>query len=163
MYFQEAGKSISAVFEKLDGDVSLLMQGIRQQDSGSGIGYYGRPENYDDIEILTVEDIRLLVEGSAGGADELVVDLSSQCDEKARKVLEMADVVLVVVDASSTAQVKWEQFRTQHNVYHEISGKSRLVANRGGRIQDARISLPYVQSNDPVVVYKTLSAGYFEF
>lgn len=161
VYFQEAGKSISAVFEKLDGDVSLLMQGIRQQDSGSGIGYYGRPENYDDIEALTVEDFQLLVEGSADGVDELIVDLSSQCNEKVRKVLEMSDTVLLVVDSSSTAQVKWEQFRTQHNIYHEISGKSRLVANKGARIQDTQISLPYVQSGDPVVVYKALSAGYF--
>ncbi len=160
-YFQEAGKSISTVFGKLDEDVSLLMQGIRQQDSDSGIGYYGCPENYDDIEVLTVEDIRILVGESAGGADELVVDLSSQCDEKVRKVLGMADMVLLVVDSSSTAQVKWEQFRTQHNIYHEISGKSRLVANKGARIQDAQISLPYVQSSDPMIIYKTLSAGYF--
>ena len=40
-YFKEPGKSISGVFEKLDGDVALLFQGIRQRDSASGVYYFG--------------------------------------------------------------------------------------------------------------------------
>ena len=34
--FKEPGQSISDVFEKLDGDVALLLQGVRQQDAATG-------------------------------------------------------------------------------------------------------------------------------
>lgn len=160
-YFPAGGKSISTVFERLDEDVALLMQGIRQTDSGSGIGYYCCPNNYDDMNILTVEDVQLLIESAAQGVDDLVVDLSSLCDGRVRKALALADQVLLVLDGSPASLVRWEQFRGQHNTYGEIAGKLCLVANRGAKLPDAQVTLPYVQTGDPIVVYKTLSAGYF--
>lgn len=164
-YFKEPGKSISTVFEKLDGDAALLFQGIRQEDSGSGICYFGRPQNYDDINILTETDITALLEGCAVNADELVVDLGSVCTGQVRRVLELADQVLLVADSSAVCRAKCDQFRTQHDVYAGIAGKMTVVANRGGRNVAAQgekvLSLPKVDSDDPVVVYKTLS-GYLK-
>lgn len=163
--FKEPGKSISTVFEKLDGDVNLLFQSIRQEDSGSGICYFGRPQNYDDMNILTEEDITALVEGCAAGADELVVDLGSLCTRPVRRALELADQVFLVADSSAVCRAKCDQFRTQHNVYDAIAGKLTVVANRGARNVAAQgetaLSLPKVDADDPVVVYKTLS-GYLK-
>ena len=58
VYFSGDGKSISTVFDKLANNAQYApLRGIRQQDSGSGIMYFCEPNNYDDINVLTDEDI----------------------------------------------------------------------------------------------------------
>lgn len=163
VYFPEGGKSISSVFEKLDSNVELLLQSIRKTDSGSGIFYYGQPDNYDDIEILTAEDMRNLVTSSAKNVDEVVVDMGNGYDQRTAALMDLANTVMAVIDNTRAAYVKWQQFCTQHSVYEKIQTKLLLVANRGARLEQMRqaVTLPLVQSEDPVVVYKTLSAGYF--
>lgn len=164
-FFPEGGKSISTVFGKLDDRAELALQGIRQEDNGSGIYYFCRPDNYEDISLLTEEDIMRLTNAAAVDVDELVVDLGSSCDQRIFALLSLADTVLLVLDGSRTCQLKWEQFRTQHELYGKLLEKLMLVANRGSRqdaaLAPAMVSLPLVKSEDPVVVYKTLSAGYF--
>jgi len=164
-YFSNEGKSISTVFAKLDSNVSLLMQSIRQEDSGSGIGYFGGPDNYDDIAVLTGEDAVCLVNGCAAIADEIVVDLGADWDERTAALLERADTVFAVIDGSRSCQIKWRQFCEQHNIFERLRDKLILVVNRGAQSSSVRevstVRLPLVQSDDPIVVYKTLSAGYF--
>ena len=166
VYFAAGGKGLTRGFEGLDHNVSLLLQSVRREDSGSGILYFGRPDNYDDIEILTPEDVTALLQGAAGDVDELVVDLGSGCDRKTRQALELADRVFLVTDSAPASRVKCEQFRTQHSLYAALEGKLTMVANRGGRAasdwKEPVVALPLVRSDDPVVVYKTLSAGYFD-
>jgi Mrp family chromosome partitioning ATPase len=167
-YFQEApGKSISKVFEKLESNVQMFLMGIRQQDSSSGISYFCGPENYDDMNILTAEDIETLINACATGIDELVIDLSSQCNERVQKVFQLADTVLIVCDPSSTSQAKLRQFIGQHNVFGQIQGKTILINNKGAKIPGASISktvhLPLFQTADPVSVFKSLSSGNFDW
>jgi len=166
VFFPEGGKSVSTVFDKLDGRAELTLQGIRQEDNGSGICYFCRPDNYEDISLLTGEDVVRLAEAAAAGADEMVADLGAGYDQKTAALLELADVVLLVADGSAVCRMKLEQFQTQHELYGKIRGKSVLVANRGGRydasLAASQVTLPQVKSGDPVVVYKTLSAGYFK-
>lgn len=166
VYFAGDGKSISSVFTKLDGNVDLLLQSIRQEDSGSGIGYFCKPDNYDDIAVLTDEDALCLIDACSAAADEVVVDLGSVWDEKISAILERADTVFVVVGGSRSGQAKWKQFCEQHNMLERLREKLVLVANRGAQGGAAEnipvIRLPLVRSEDPIVVYKTLSAGYFQ-
>ena len=166
VYFAQSGKSLSSVFERLDENVELLLQSIRQEDAASGIFYFSCPENYDDINVLTQEDILRLVNASAQGVGEMIVDLSSTYDPKIQAMLELADKVFLVTDASRTSQQKLEQFRTQHSIYEKLREKVVLVANKGFRYRpgegEQAVLLPLVKSDDPVVVYKTLSAGYFQ-
>ena len=151
-YFKEPGKSISGVFEKLDGDVALLFQGIRQKDSASGVYYFGAPLNFDDMNILTPEDTARLLEGCAAAADEVVVDLGSACDGRTCKILELADQV---------CRAKCHQFRTQHDVYGQIVSKLTVVANRGARNvalpEERELNLPKVNADDPAAVYRALA------
>lgn len=160
--FKEPGQSVSTVFEKLDGDVALLCQGVRQQDAATGVYYFGRPQNYDDMNILTGADVAALLEGCAAGADELAVDLGSACGPLTRRVLELADRVLLVADGSAVCQSKCGQFREQHDLYAAIAGKLTVAANRGARNAAApgeqAVTLPRVDSGDPVTVYRTLAA-----
>ena len=154
VYFSQNGKSISSVFEKLDENVELLLQSIRQKDAVSGIFYFSQPENYDDISILTQEDVRLLVNASVQGIDELVIDLSSTFDDKIQMLLELADRILLVTDSSRASQQKLEQFRTQHSIYEKVREKTIQVANKGFRIHSEEgehaVLLPLVKSSDPV-------------
>ena len=166
-YFSNKGKSISAAFEKLDANINIFLLAMRQIDSGSGISYFCSPNNYDDINILTIGDIETLINACAIGTEELVIDLSSQCDEKIQKVLDMADTVLIVCDPTVTSEVKLKQFMNQHNVFQRICDKGVLVNNRGAKISNTSIknvvNLPVVNSTDPISVYKTLSASKFEW
>ena len=164
VYFQQSDKSISTLFQKLDSNVELLLHSIRQQDASSGIIYFTRPDNYDDINILTCDDLRKLINGCAKGIDELVVDLSSICDERTRKLFDFANQILVVLDGTRTSSAKWVQFQTQNNVYEQIRSKIKLIANKGAKLDGSSVnglvSLPFVQTSDPVTVYKTLSASF---
>ena len=163
-YFPQTGKSISSVFGKMDSNVAMLFQSIRLQDGDTGIYYFCQPENYDDINVLTADDAELLIESCAEGVDEVVVDLSSVCDEKTKRLLQKAERVLLVLDQTRTGKAKWEQFQNQNSIYKDTYSKMTLIANRGMRtegLQAARVvSLPAIQSEDPVVVYKTLSSNY---
>ena len=171
-YFQGAGKSISKAFEKFESESNLRMYltAIRQTDSASGISYFGEPENYEDMNILSAEDIENLVKACAAETEELVVDLSSVCDARVKKVFELADAVLLVCDPSSTAQTKLRQFFNQHDVFGKIQSKIVLINNKGANtpsqyIEDIKktIQLPFVPSADPVFVEKTLSHEYEKF
>ncbi len=164
VYFQQSDKSISTLFQKLDSNVELLLHSIRQQDSGSGVFYFTRPDNYDDISILNCDDLRRLIEGCSKGVDEVVIDLTSICDDKVRKVFEFANQIFVVLDGARVSAAKWEQFQTQNNVYEQVRSKIKLVANKNAKLDAANVNgivnLPYVQSGDPVAVYKTLSVNF---
>lgn len=166
-YFPENGKSISRAFEKLGSNLHLHLMGIRQQDSGSGIFYFCGPENYDDINILTANDIEMLIKACATEIDELVVDLSCCCDGRVQEIFNFADTVLVICDPSSTSQAKLKQFIDQHNVIGQIRAKAVLINNKGARTADAGINraidLPLVQTTDPISIYKTLSACKFDW
>ena len=167
VYFKETGKSISKAFEKLESNVHMILMGIRQQDSGSGISYFCAPENYDDMNTLSTDDIATLIDACAAGTDELVVDLSSCCDARVQKVFKLADFVLLINDTSRASQVKLKQFTAQHNVFRQIQGKTVLINNKGTKTNDTdlteTVSLPFVQSTDPISIFKSLSSGNFDW
>ena len=163
-YFAETGRSISAIFEMLEageGNIQMLIRSLRQRDGGSGITYFCRPENFDDMNILTADNVSALIDACAGVTDELVIDMSDECGERTRKAFELADRILLVTDPSRTAQIKFSQFAAQHNIFQHIKGKSALVANRGAAACDSPVDeiiyLPAVQSGDAAFVYKALS------
>ena len=160
-FFNERGKSISAAFDLLDnceGNVKMLLQGIRCRESG--VTYLCEPDNFDDICILSEENIVELVTSCARITDELIIDLSSICDKNTRQVFELADKVLLVTEPSVPAQAKLSQFTSQNNVFEGIREKTTLVANKGAVVNELDIetviSLPYIQTTDASVVYKTL-------
>ena len=164
-FFNEKGKSISTVFEMLEnreGDVKTLIRGIRRQDGG--IAYFCRPDNFDDMNILSADNVSALATACAGVTDELIVDMSCVCDERTRRIFEIADKIFIVTDPSLTTQTKLFQFFSQHNVFSGIKGKAVLVANKGAVISepptDEIIRLPYVQSANASAVYKTLSGSF---
>ena len=163
-YFSETGESISAVFEMLgesEGNIKMLIRGICQQDSGVGVAYFCRPENFDDMYALSAENIEELTSVCASVTEELVIDMSCVCDWRARKVFEQADKILLVTDTTITAKVKVAQFFSQHNVFESVKEKLTFIANKGAVIteQDPIMvtSLPLVKASDPKAVYKVLS------
>jgi len=161
-YFTRSGKSISRIFEMLDspeGDVKMLVQGICCHESG--ISYLYSPDNYDDICILTSENIKELITSCASLTDELVIDLSCVCDNRSRQVFEIADKVLIVTVQEAPADVKLAQFISQNNVFESIKEKTTLVANKGAIITSppvgSVVSLPNIRSSDETQIYKVLS------
>jgi len=162
-FFAGEGKSISALFEKLSSNAELLVKSVRQRDAGSGIDYFMPPTNYDDINELTIDDIDLLSDVCARDCDFLVIDLPSLCDKRTKSVLDLANLILVVSDGTKTSQAKLNIFCSQHNVFEDNKHKMRLVNNKAGGGTDTRfeatITLPKVQTDDPVSIYKTLSGN----
>ena len=161
-YFSENGKSISAAFEmldSLDGNLMMLIQGICNKENG--LTYLCSPDNFDDMCILSAENISELVASCARLADELVIDLSCVCDARTRAIFEIADQILIVTEPSIFAKVKLDQFISQNNVFEHIKEKTSIVANKGAIIEkpatDIIISFPLVQSNEAIEVCRILS------
>ncbi|MCL2820200.1 MAG: hypothetical protein FWD38_05135 [Oscillospiraceae bacterium] len=161
-YFSENGKSISSVFEMLenhDGDTEMLIKGIRCSDKG--VTFLGSPDNYEDICILSNENIHELITCCARLADELIVDLSCSCDSRVKKVFEIAGKIMIVTDGTSAATTKLAQFMEQNNVYETIKEKITFVANKDAVINESKteliISLPYLQSSNGISLCTALS------
>ena len=161
-FFTGNGKSISTVFEMLenhDGNINMLIQGVSCRDYG--ITYLCGPDNYEDMHILSNVNIHELVGCCSGLSEELVIDLPSSCDIRTRKVLELADNVLIVMLQTDMAKTKLAQFVSQNNVFESIQEKVTLIANMGAIINESAIdpviSLPFVQSGDAMGVCKMLS------
>ena len=164
-YFNDDGKSISSVFEMLErneGNLKMLIQAIVRQDSGTGVSYFRHPENFDDMNILTADDITALVSACAGVADELFIDLPSACDVRTRQMFKLADKLLLVTDQTNTSQTKLRQFVSQHSVFEQFKSKVTLVANMCASFSepgfDDVVTLPLIKSLDPISVTKTLSS-----
>ena len=165
-YFKETGKSISAVFEMLEigeGNIQMLIRSIRRQEGG--ITYFCRPDNFDDMNILTAGNTAALIEACSEVMDEVVIDMSCVCDERTRKIFELADRVFLVTDAARSAQIKYSQFASQNNIFQCIKGKATLIANKGAVISeplvDTVVCLPQIQSADATAVYETLACVNF--
>ena len=167
-YFNENGKSISSVFEMLEsseGNIKMLVQGICCCDDG--ITYLSSPNNYDDMRILSGENINELVTACAELSDEVVVDLSCIYDERTKKVFEVADKVFIVTESTISAEAKLAQFTSQNNVFEGIQDKVVFIANKGATIRgvlaETQISLPLIESSDAIEVYKALAENNFNF
>jgi len=168
-FFADTGKSISRVFDLLEykeGNVKMLIRGIQKQDSGAGVMYFCSPDNFDDMNILSSENIALLLDACAGVSEELVIDMSCVCDERAWKIFELTNKVFLVTDATTLAHTKLSQFVSQNNVFERIKEKTVLIANKGESAAKSPvemvISLPYVHTTDAIEVYKTLADNRFE-
>jgi cellulose biosynthesis protein BcsQ len=166
-YFGGNSKSISTVFEMLennDGDVNMLIKGISCNEKG--ITFLCEPENFDDICILSSENIQDLITACSELTDELVIDLSCVCDARTRKILEIAGKVMIVTEPTEVAEAKLNQFISQNNVYETIKEKTLIVANKGATrtevLSGQVATLPYVESNDAAVVCKVLSESGFK-
>ena len=169
LYFPEKGKSISTAFEMLDnreGNLKMFIRGIRRHDSDSGIAYFSHPENFDDMNILSVDDAAALITACCGITDELVIDLSCICNKRTWQVFELADSIHLVTDHTKTAQIKLSQFTAQHNVFERIKSKAALVANKGALIDQplmtVAVSLPFIPLGDEFDLFKTLSVAFKE-
>ena len=162
-YFGAEGKSISKVFENLySGNLEMLLQSFAQKDSETSIMYFREPENYDDLNELTEENVTKLISSLASNVDEVVVDIGSVCNVHAKTLLDMADKVLLVTDNSWSAKSKFRQFTEQHNTFEKIKTKTTIIANKGAKVAENRaaaiIELPLVQTTDGKIIFKTLSA-----
>ena len=165
-YFPESDKSISTVFEMLEnseGNVEMLIRSVCHKDSG-GIAYLNRPDNFDDMYILSADNVATLIRSCAGVTEDLIIDLPCACDRRTRQVFTLADKVLLVIDQTCAAKVKLSQFTSQHDVFSLIRNKTTLVANKGATVStpptDTIVALPFMQSSDHVMVYKALSASF---
>ena len=164
-YFGDEGKSISKVFESLfTGNLEMLLQSYAKKDALTNIMYFREPDNYDDLNELTEEYISKLVSALSANVDDVVVDLGSVINDNTKALLDIADRVLLVIDDSGSAKVKFRQFTDQHNTFEKIRPKTTLVANKGAKVNESRvdsvIELPIVQSSKWVDVYKTLSSRF---
>ena len=164
VFFEDSGKSISTIFEMLEkkeGDIGILINGLRRKDDKSSISYFCAPKNYDDVNILSIDDTQALISACRAVADELVVDMSSVCNKRVWQVFELADNILLVTDNSVSARAKLDQFTTQHTIFQQIKAKTILVANKNANVPelftDFSISLPHIESDDASAVFLTLS------
>jgi len=166
VYFGGEGKSISSLFERLNTNNDLAVVSTRHQDSITGVYYFTSPDNYDDINELSVDDIKQLVDISIQVNGITVIDLPSICDSRIREVMMRADKVLLVTDGSKTAEAKLSLFLTQNSVFNDICDKISLVSNKNSYVQNPLVNtvvcLPEIPAADPIQVYKSLSCYSFD-
>jgi len=161
-YFGKSGKSISSVFDLLDnntGNVKMFIQGVSCTEDG--ITYLCSPENFEDMYILSNDNINELIESCAGLADELIVDLPCVYDSRTKKSFEVADKIFIVTGPECIGDAKLAQFKSQNDVYENIKDKVVFVSNKNkestGATSTGVISLPYVNSERNTDVYRVLS------
>ncbi len=165
-YFNISNESISTVFESFESNLEILLKAIVQTDDATRIMYFSPPNNYDDINILSKEDLIKLIDGCSLLADEIVVDISSQCNSNAITIFEIANTILLVIENTITSHKKLFQFLNQNSIAQKQEEKLVLVQNKGASLSQTKhkkISLPHINSNNAVAVFKALSSSNFEF
>jgi len=161
-YFKKTGKSISSVFEMLDtgtGNIKMLIQGICCTESG--ITYLCSADNFEDMYILSDDNISDLIGSCAMLADELILDLPCTYDARTKKSFEIAGKIFIVTAPGGSADTKLMQFKTQNNIYEGIKEKTILVANKGSNVNDSfaasTLSMPLINFAGDADIYKILS------
>ena len=159
--FSQPGISLSAVFEQMANNMGLQLLGMRTADAATGIHYFGMPDNYDDMNVLSEEDCVKIVKAAAENSEELVLDLSSQCDRRTVALMNEATRILLVADYSKTSEIKLQQFMDQSNTFHRFQNKMTLIANKGAGFKNMEklpvSRLPMVETKDLTAVYNKLS------
>ena len=166
-FFETSGKSISVLFEMLEskeGNVESLIQSLLHRDPVNNILYFCCPNNNDDMNILSSDNVSSLITVCSGFCDELIIDMSCLCDERSLRTFELADNIFLVTDRTSVSAVKLERFINHNNVYSRFAEKMIFIANKGA-VPDKKygaemISLPLVQSDDITDVYKVLANSF---
>jgi len=160
--FNEKGKSISSVFEMLEsneGNTEMLIQAISCCEKN--ITFLSSPDNYDDLCILSGDNVNDLILSCAKLTDELVIDLSCACNQRVRKVFELANRVLLVTDGTDISEAKINQFVLQNGVYESIKEKVTIIANKdsvfSGTKSESVASIPFVQSSNTITLCTELS------
>lgn len=159
-YFSSSNKGISWVFQQLeDTKGGIHLDGIVEMDTSTGIMFFGAPENYDDMNVLSEEHIGALLESLFAISSDVVIDLPSVCNERTQYLFEKADKILLVSDGTSSSENKLAQFITQHHIYGTYQQKITVVSNKGSSISwnGAQGKLPFVKSSDEKVVFKSLA------
>ncbi len=159
-YFDNKNTSISTVFENLDNNVDMYIASNLQKDTSTAIHYFDPPKNYDDLNVLTEEHIIKLLNSCGKIADEVVVDLSSQCDLKVKTIFECTNQIFIIKDESVKNDKRVNMFMEQNNVANKNKHKinyinNKVVAER--RANTDYLNLPLVQNPNENLVYKTLS------
>ena len=165
IYFSNAGKGISDVLSKIERINPAMLMSLKQQDSRSGISYFSMPQNYDDMNVITEENINQILTSIANAniCDELIIDLPSIADKKTIQVFEKSDSIFLVTDFSQTAQQKMSQFVNQHNIFEEIRSKVTLIINKNGNDKtkidgiDKNIKLPFINLIDGYALCENLA------
>jgi cellulose biosynthesis protein BcsQ len=162
VYFDTAGKSVSALFEKIEdneSNIEIYAKRIICRDLVNNISYFCCPDYYDDMNILTVENVMSLVRACSLLSDELIIDMSNLCDKRTEYIFDIADKILLITDNTKTAQVKLDLFMKHQQLPTETEDKIRIVANKGATLQQAykAISLPLIQTGRETEVTKALS------
>ena len=93
-----------------------------------------------------------------GDYGRLVVDLPAVCDGGRGGFRAGGSCFRCQTDRSRCRE---SMIVTQHNVYERIRHKTTLVANKGARIPEAHVSLPFVQSGDAMSVCRVLAGTDF--
>lgn len=160
VYFSSNNRGISWVFQQLDEEnAAIHLEGVAETDSATGITFFGPPDNYDDMNILTVEHLKTLLKSLSFIAEEVVIDLPSVCNEMSQTLFEEADKIMIVTDSSQSSKQKLQQFAVQHHIYSTFKNKITVVANKGCILhwEGAQVKLPFVKATDDKVIFKTLA------
>ncbi len=164
-YFQDSDKGLSYALQKLDSNINNILLSLIQNDSYTGINYIDSVDNYNDLNIVSVDEIDKLISALSTNAEEIIIDLSSQTGEVAQAILERANNILLVVDNKPVSNVKLNCFIKQHNIFNKVKRNITLVNNQNAGINvadiDRTISLPRINQNEPSNVFKELSK-YFQ-
>jgi len=164
-YFSNSGKSLSDVLSKIEKLNAVMLTSLKQQDPRSGISYFSMPQNYDDMNVVTEDNIIQLIDSmsAAGICDELVIDLPSAADIKTFRVLKKADGIFLVTDFTQNTRQKISQFVSQHNIFDEIQSKTTLIINKGGNDKskidgiNKTIKLPLLNLSDGYALCESLA------
>ncbi len=168
-YFDDTGKSISTALEKLldktEENITVALKSIKLTDSSTNISYFCPPNNYKDMNVLGKENIKKLCTACAMIADEIVIDISSNFDEKTEEIFKLSDEIYLVCDGTENSNTKVLQFTTQNDIWQNIKSKCTLINNKDSDNSSLaaikKINLPIVKNKRTKEVYKTLSTYNF--
>lgn len=108
-----SGQNLSSILfflKENNKNLSLKIEGTRSIDQTTGVHYFMPPENVFDLDELTSDEVKKLVNQlkTMGGYDIVIADMSSELNDFNISLLESSDLVFIVMPYDSASKVKWE-------------------------------------------------------
>lgn len=117
--------------------LGLKIEGVKQVDAATGIHYFCPPESVSDIEALTPEELRDLLNQIRGTNkyDAIMIDMSGYLDCCSISIMDACDEIIVLADPGAASRIKIQTLEKELKLVEDrtqisIMEKCTLVMNK---------------------------------
>lgn len=118
-------------------NLSLRIETSKLVDEATGVNYFLPPENSFDIEDITVDEIKRLIDEMKDMAcyDVIIVDIGNELSDINTSILQMSDYLFYILSYDNISKIKYEEMIKAFEILNKREGlnlinKGEVILNK---------------------------------